>query len=173
MSCTGPLRSNEPSNDVGPVDAERAGGTRRGSESNGNLRFSQNPVLDYYHSTTRGVQPHNCRTPIESGILERVSITRQYGAPPTKYSPITQPPRVYWHFHWHYSGWKNGRDLYLFRGILERRESKFVCGEKFARARAAETDKGNFLPRYCQLEGWDRVFRVGSSGHSGNGSFVH
>src|SRR6266487_2127565 len=50
----------------------------RWSDSNRNLRFSQNPVLDYYHSTSRGVQPHNCRTPIESGFFKCVSITRQY-----------------------------------------------------------------------------------------------
>ena len=35
-------------------------------------------LLRYYHPATRGVQPHNCRTPIESGIFECVSITRHY-----------------------------------------------------------------------------------------------
>src|SRR5437660_5388128 len=52
----------------------------RWSESKRNLRFSQNPVPDYYHSTTRGAQPHNCRTPIESGFFKCVSMTRHYAS---------------------------------------------------------------------------------------------
>jgi hypothetical protein len=51
---------------------------RRGSESNRDREFLKNSLLNYYHSTTRGVQPHNCRTPIESGIFECVSTTRHY-----------------------------------------------------------------------------------------------
>src|SRR5216117_2517259 len=66
----------------------------RWSDSDGNLRFSRNPVLDYYHSTTRGVPPHNCRTPIESGFFKCVSITRQYACNTnqllTNYSAIAQ-----------------------------------------------------------------------------------
>ena len=77
---------------------------RRRSESNKNLRFSQNPVLDYYCSTTGGVQPHNCRTPTESGIFTCGSSTRQYACTTkqvlTKYSPITHSLLGYWHFHW-------------------------------------------------------------------------
>jgi hypothetical protein len=51
---------------------------RRGSESNKNSSFFQNSLLVNYRPTTRGVPPHNCRTPIESGIFECVSRTRHY-----------------------------------------------------------------------------------------------
>jgi|SRR5712671_6575738 len=71
----------------------------RWSDSKRNLRFSQNPVLDYYHSTIRSVQPHNCRTPIESGILSVHQALGSTHAPPTKSS--RQPLPIYWSFHWH------------------------------------------------------------------------
>ena len=51
---------------------------RRRSESNRSIDLLNNPLLRYYCPATRGVQPHNLRTPIESGISERVSITRHY-----------------------------------------------------------------------------------------------
>jgi hypothetical protein len=42
------------------------------------------PLLRYYHPATRGVPPHNCQTPIESGVFACVSSTRHY-------SPNTNP----------------------------------------------------------------------------------
>jgi hypothetical protein len=51
---------------------------RRGSELDRISGFCQNPQLRNYHPTTRGEQPHNQRTPIESGISECLSTTRQY-----------------------------------------------------------------------------------------------
>jgi hypothetical protein len=53
---------------------------RRGLESNESSGLFQNSLLAYYRPTTRGVPPHNCRTPIESGIFECVSRTRHYGS---------------------------------------------------------------------------------------------
>src|SRR6185503_14496595 len=49
---------------------------RRRSELNRNSGFFRNQLLRYYHPATRGVHPHNYRTPIESAIFECVSITR-------------------------------------------------------------------------------------------------
>jgi hypothetical protein len=42
--------------------------------------FFQNSLLVYYRPTTRGVPPHNCRTPIELDVFECVSRTRHYGS---------------------------------------------------------------------------------------------
>lgn len=186
IACDGEIQLQDPQNE----------GLRRESESGGNLKFSQNPVLDYYHSTTRGVQPHNLRTPTESGIFDCVSTTRHYTCITKQvlanYSGTTrllalslallelqkshliQPLGSGGLSTMRYPPITSGRWQMASLGRTgKRRESKFVCGEKFSRARATETDIGNFLRRYCQLEGWDRVLRVGSSGHSGNGSFVH
>src|SRR6266487_575764 len=67
---------------------------RRRSESNRKIGFFQNPLLCYYHPATRGVHPHNYRTPIESGVFAHLSSTRHYAPKtnhlPTKYSFTTR-----------------------------------------------------------------------------------
>ena len=51
-------------------------------------------LLHYYHPATRGVHPHNYRTPIESGVFAHLSSTRHYALKtnqlPTKYSFTTR-----------------------------------------------------------------------------------